>query len=142
MTPDGMTPERFETLAEAYGGDVARWPDAEREAAAQAMAARPAWAQAALARAGDLDAALDAYGPPRAAAGLMDRIVADAPTPRRAWRWTGWLAPAGLGAGLAAACAAGMILGARLSTPAIPETDSVVTAVTADDTGAYPDEEA
>ena len=26
MTPQHMTAERFEALAEAYGGDVARWP--------------------------------------------------------------------------------------------------------------------
>ncbi|HEY0646684.1 MAG TPA: hypothetical protein VGD44_02235, partial [Phenylobacterium sp.] len=84
-----MTPERFEALAEAYGGDVARWPDAEREAAAAWMAAEPARVGTILARADDLDAALLAYAPPRAAPGLAERIVAGAPPPRA--RWTGWL---------------------------------------------------
>src|SRR5689334_18046751 len=112
---DGMTPERFEILAEAFGGDVAAWPDAEREAAAALMAAEPTWAERVLSRAGELDAALAAYSPPRAATGLMERILADAPKgPLR--RPFGWLVPAGMGAGLAAACAAGMVLGARLPT--------------------------
>jgi hypothetical protein len=137
-----MTPERFETLAEAYGGDVARWPDAEREAAATLMAADPAWAQAILAHAGDLDAQLSAYSPPRAATGLMDRILAQAPRARPPGRWTDWLAPAGLGAGLAAACAAGVMLGARVAAQAAPESDPIVAAVSDDDAGSYLDEAA
>src|SRR5687768_2109928 len=102
-----MTPERFEILAEAYGGDVARWPDAEREAAAELMAAQPAWARDVLAGAGDLDAALMAYAAPRGSAGLAERIGAGAPKARA--RWVGWLLPAGMGVGLATACAAGVI---------------------------------
>jgi hypothetical protein len=47
-----------------------------------------------------------------------------------------------MGAGLAAACAAGMVLGARLSVPAPPESDSLVTAVSDEDTALYLDEEA
>ncbi|MDB5494451.1 MAG: hypothetical protein JWP86_1788, partial [Phenylobacterium sp.] len=50
-----MTQDRFEALAEAYGGDVSRWPAATREAAALWMAAEPAITQAALARAEALD---------------------------------------------------------------------------------------
>ena len=138
-----MTLERFEALAEAYGGDVARWPLAEREAAAQLMAAEPDWVRDILARADALDAALAAFSPPRAASGLMDRIVASAPQPRSRTRWTGWLVPAGMGAGLAAACAAGMVMGARLSSPpAAPEADPIVTAVSDDDAAFYFDEDA
>lgn len=136
-----MTLERFAALADAYGGDVARWPQGEREGAAQLMAAEPAQVRDILARADDLDAALAAYSPPRAATGLMDRIVAGAPKPR-APRPFGWLVPAGMGAGLAAACAAGMVLGARLSTPPVQDPDSIVTAVSDEDVGAYFDEEA
>lgn len=140
-----MTPDRFETLAEAYGGDVARWPDAEREAAAALMAERPAWAGDVLARAGDLDAALDAFAAPRASSALAERIAAAAPR-RRAQRWTGWLVPAGMGAGLAAACAAGVVAGAQLAAPtpssAPDATDALVTAVSADDFGLYFDEDA
>ena len=134
-----VTTERFEALAEAYGGDVARWPEAEREAAAALMAARPEWVRDILGRADQLDGALAAFSPPRAASGLMDRIIATAPAPR-ARRWGGWLAPIGMGAGLAAACAAGVLLGARLSTPKVPEADSVVTAVSDEDADFYFDE--
>lgn len=139
-----MTPERFETLMEAYGGDVARWPDAEREAAAVLMAARPAWAGEVLARGVDLDALLDAFPAPRASAGLAERIAAAAPRPRP--RWIGWLVPVGMGAGLAAACAAGILVGAELhapsSRPATSDADALVTAVSDDDFGLYLDEEA
>jgi len=133
-----MTPERFEDLAEAWGGDIARWPDAERVAAALVMAARPDWAQAVLARAGDLDAVLDMFAPPAGAPALTAQIVASAPSPR-ARRWISWLLPAGMGAGLAAACAAGVLAGAHLqpasSTPATSEADALVTAVGDEDFG-------
>jgi hypothetical protein len=137
-----MTPERFETLAEAFGGDVAVWPAAEREAAAAFMAAEPARAGAILAEAEALDSALAAFSPPRAASGLMDRIVAGAPMPRVMRWWSGWLAPAGMGAGLAAACAAGVVLGARMSAPAVAPDDALITAVSDDDVGFDFDEEA
>ncbi|MBL8554654.1 MAG: hypothetical protein JNL41_10285 [Phenylobacterium sp.] len=138
-----MTPDRFETLAEAWGGEVARWPAAEREAAATLMAEQPAWASAILARAGDLDAALDVFAAPRASGALAERIVAGAPKPRAA-RWVGWLIPVGMGAGLAAACAAGVLVGAQVSAPAAgaaSDTDALVTAVSADDFSLY-DEDA
>jgi ferric-dicitrate binding protein FerR (iron transport regulator) len=141
MTPKEMIAERFETLAEAYGGDVATWPEAEREAAAQLMASDPARVRDVLARAEELDAALAAYSPHRAATGLMDRIVAGAPK-RLLRRPFGWLVPAGMGAGLAAACAAGMVLGARLSTPPVQDPDAIVAAVGDEDVGAYFDEAA
>jgi len=139
-----MTPERFETLAEAYGGDVARWPHAEREAAADWMAAHPVRARDVLARAGDLDATLDAYASPRGAVGLADRIAAGAPKARA--RWIGWLLPAGMGAGLAAACAAGVMAGAQLQasppSPAASDADALVAAVGDDDVSLYLDEDA
>ena len=137
-----MTPERFETLAEAWGGDVARWPDADREAAAALMAEKPAWAERVLAGAGELDAALSALAPPRGSAGLADRIAAGAPKARP--RWRSWLVPSAMGAGLAAACAAGVVLGAQLSLPvaAPDEPDAVVAAVGDEDFSLYLDEEA
>ena len=49
-----MTRERFQELAEAYGGDVARWPVASRDAAAVMLAAEPAFAQGVLANAATL----------------------------------------------------------------------------------------
>jgi hypothetical protein len=141
MAPNDMTAERFAALAEAYGGDVARWPQAEREAAAQLMAADPGRVRDILACAEALDAALAAYSPPRAATGLMDTIVAGAPrAPAR--RPFGWLIPAGMGAGLAAACAAGMVLGARLPTPPAQDPDAIVATLGDEDVGAYFDEAA
>ncbi|MEW5685128.1 MAG: hypothetical protein AB1942_09430 [Pseudomonadota bacterium] len=142
MTRDGMTPERFATLAEAYGGDVARWPQGEREAAAALMSAEPAWAQSVLSAAAELDLALDAFAAPRAAGDLAQRIAAGAPKPRARWRL--WLAPAGMGAGLAAACAAGLVLGVQLGAPqagVIQTGDGVVTAAD-DEFSLYVDEAA
>lgn len=54
-----MNAGRFEELTAAYGGDIARWPQAER-AAAREFAKDPA-AAGILARAADLDALLDTY---------------------------------------------------------------------------------
>ena len=110
----GMTRERFESLAEAYGGDVSRWPAPAREAAALLMVAEPDFTQAALSRAETLDAALDAWRPAPFGHALIDRILAAAPRQRRP-RWIGWLSPAALGAGLAAACVAGVMVGVELS---------------------------
>lgn len=111
-----MTPERFESLAQAYGGDIARWPAAERDAAALRMAADQAWAERILAEAGAVDAWLAAAPAPLPSATLADRIVAAAPRPRRrGLPGLGWMVPAGLAAGLAAACAAGVVIGARLA---------------------------
>ena len=36
-----MTPERFEQLAEAYGSDLRRWPQAEQAKAEQLRQERP-----------------------------------------------------------------------------------------------------
>lgn len=107
-----MDAERFEQLAEAYGGDLNRWPEAERDAA-QAFAEVNGHAPArVLAEARRLDAALDAVPAPAASDLLRARIISAAPRPAVAWigfggrsRWTSW-------AGLAAACAAGVIVGA------------------------------
>jgi len=109
-----MTRERFESLAEAYGGDVSRWPAETREAAALLMAAEPDFTGAALGRAEVLDAALDAWRPAHAGAALLERIVAAAPQ-ARSRRWIDWLSPAALGAGLAAACVAGVVVGVEFS---------------------------
>ncbi|MFN3513646.1 MAG: hypothetical protein ACK41C_11400 [Phenylobacterium sp.] len=111
-----MTRERFQALAQAYGGEMAHWPAAEREGAALFLAAEPAFARNVLARADELDAALDAWRPQAASHALLERVIAGAPRPRRAGRrLSDWLWRAGLGAGLATACAAGLALGVALS---------------------------
>lgn len=126
-----MTEERFKILAEAYGGDIAGWPVEERAAAAALIAARPALAQDVLAAARSLDAALDDWRSVPASAALIDRIVAGAPAPRRAPRWRGWLMPAGLGAGLAAAGVAGLLVGVQLSQQVVTGADNVAAVVAA-----------
>lgn len=142
-----MIQARFEALAEAFGGDTSRWPAAEREAAAALMATDPAWTGRLLAEASKLDAQLEAYVAPPVPPGLVDRIVSSAPSGRSA-PWRAWLAPLGLGAGLAAACAAGVIAGAQLSIRALPSdgpaarADPLVTAVGDDDFSLYIDEAA
>ncbi len=96
-----MTPERFEQLAEAYGGETARWPQAERDAAATLMAGQPEFVRAVLARADALDEMLDAWRPAPASAALLERVLAHAPRHRAtglaAWIWRGAVAAASAG---------------------------------------------
>ncbi len=69
-----MNAERFEELTATYGGDIGRWPQAER-ADARNFAKSPA-AAGMLARAADLDALLDTYVVQPRHARLEDRILA------------------------------------------------------------------
>lgn len=108
-----MNRQRFQELAEAYGAELARWPVAVREDAALLLAQDPAFARGVLSREGALDEALDALPRPKPAASLYDRIVAQAPAPRRRFL-PQWFAPAGLGAALASVAAAGVVLGAQI----------------------------
>lgn len=139
MTQDSMSERRFAALADAHGGDLARWPAAERAAAA-ALARRSAAAQAALARAAALDAALDALAaapPPAASARLLAACAADAAavcaTRRRARRpvWAGLAAAAALGVALGAsdwlAAAVGPLDAAAPSPEALAEDDLLQT---------------
>ena len=102
--------DRFNELAEAYGGEIARWPQAVRAAAfAFAEADRAATAPV-LTEAARLDGWLNASPNPAPSPALRDAILAAAPRPRRAAmarRWAG----VGLGAGLAAASVAGVLTG-------------------------------
>ena len=116
-----MSPQRFEILAQAYGGDVARWPSAEREAAGALMIEQPRLAAAALARAGELDAVMDAWTPMPVSHALRERVIAAAPAPRARNRIVAWFWGAGLGAGLAAACVAGLVVGVAISDVAQPD---------------------
>lgn len=71
---DPMSAERFAELAEAYGGDIGRWPQGERAAARDC--ARSAEAAGMLERAADLDALLDTYVLKVGHDGLDSRILA------------------------------------------------------------------
>jgi hypothetical protein len=80
-----------------------------------------------------LDALLDALAPPRATLELTARILATAPTPRRSRGWIGWLLPAGLGAGLAAAGAAGVIAGVQIAHAQSASTEATIAAIAGED---------
>lgn len=90
---DPLSIDRFRALADAYGGDVARWPESCREAASR-LGTTPDGV-AILAQASALDSHLDAWrtsGPPvafsaRVAAGgaVATRKLAT----RLRWWWSG-----------------------------------------------------
>ena len=109
MDESAMEQDRFNRLVEAYGAAPWRWPDAEREAATRFALSSPPAAET-LERARALDEALDVWALGGAPAALRERIVVRAPGARppllrrpRFW-WAG--------AGLAAACALGVVAGA------------------------------
>jgi len=110
-----MTRDDFQRLAQAHGGDTSRWPPEAQDDAALLMATDPTFVRQTLEAEGRLDAVLDRLPRPRADADLIAAIVASAPAARPRRSWLGWMAPTGLGAGLAAACAAGLLVGASLA---------------------------
>ncbi|WP_440957485.1 hypothetical protein ACFELO_09290 [Oceanicaulis sp. LC35] len=61
-----MNPDRFSELADAFGGDLSRWPSEEQARAQAFVKAEPDLAQALLEEAAALDALLDldAIAPP------------------------------------------------------------------------------
>jgi len=114
-----MNRERFAALTDAFGADLRRWPEAERDAARAFRKTQPALCEPLLAEADRLDFALDELAAFQPSAALRERILASAPQARRPLfslgrlrRTAPWLAP---GAGLAAACAAGAWLGVTAS---------------------------
>jgi hypothetical protein len=123
-----VTKDKFQELAEAYGGELARWPAALRDEAALLAAAEPEFAQVVLAREARLDATLDACARAPASAALYDRILAAAPVSRRR-RWPLWLAPAGLGAALASIAVAGVLLGVQLGERSVGTAEASAQAV-------------
>ena len=117
-----MNPDRFEGLAEAYGGDLDRWPPAERQAALRQAADQPALTGAALGKAARLDEILAAAPSQPPSRELRARIVQAAPGPRSpllAWRW---LAGIGLTTGMLGAAAAGVAAGVVVAPMALSRT--------------------
>ena len=104
-----MTLERFEDLAETYGGEIARWPEGEREAARALLATNPARLSPVLAEAAQLDRLLDLAPAQRPDAALLGRLIAAAPQPAGAARR--WIAGLGAALGLSAAAFAGVLAG-------------------------------
>lgn len=112
-----MTPERFSELADAFGGDLSRWPGDEQARAQAFVKAEPELAQALLDEAAALDKLLDldAFEPPSPA--LYETIVASGV--RRAYAPPRW---AGLAAAIALMCGAGTgWLGAQMNAQTHPD---------------------
>lgn len=134
-----MTFERFQSLAEAWGGAIARWPAEVQDAAYAFMAASPEQADAVLAEARATDALMDAAPALSASIALRDRVIAAAPAApaaraRRSRLWR-WMTGAGVGAGLAAATAAGVMAGVSLSLAQAPLGEDEALLTTLYDTG-------
>jgi hypothetical protein len=119
-----MTFERFQLLADAWGGVIARWPAETQDDAYAFMAAAPGQADAVLAEARAMDALMDEAPALAPSIALRDSIIAAAPAARpqrsRLWRW---ISGAGVGVGLAAATAAGVMAGVSLSPIQAPAGD-------------------
>lgn len=131
-----MTFERFQLLAEAYGGAIARWPAETQDGAYAFLAAAPDQADAVLAEARACDALMDHAVSLAPSAALRDRVLALAPAARpsrsRIWRW---MTGAGVGVGLAAATAAGVMAGVSLSLAQAPVGEDEALLTTLYDTG-------
>ena len=113
-----MDRTRFQALADAHGGDVTRWPEAERDAALSLLADQPGMARSVLAAAHRLDMVLDALPAPAVSAALRERVLAGAPAVRAdAATWRRWLTGAGIGLTLATACAGGVAFGVSAAQP-------------------------
>ncbi|MGA0600078.1 hypothetical protein ACO2Q3_05165 [Caulobacter sp. KR2-114] len=113
-----MTDERFAALAAAYGADIGRWPEGEREAARRLAAQAPA--RDVLAAESDLDHLLWQATTAAPSHALSEAVIAMAPPARR----TGgeilrWLAAVGVAGSMVAACAAGVVMGATFAPHAL-----------------------
>ena len=127
-----MSFERFEDLAHTYGGEIARWPEGEREAARALLAENAARLSPVLADAAQLDRLLDLAPAQRPDAALLGRLIAAAPQPAAAGRR--WIAGLGAALGLSAAAFAGIAVGVavgrpEVAAPVVVAEQPVVTAV-------------
>lgn len=110
-----ITEARFAELADAFGADLRRWPEAERAGAEALRDAEPARADALLAEADRLDGLMHLSRAAAPSAALRQRVVALAEKaglrPRRTLmqRPSTWFS----GVGWAAACAAGVLVGVQ-----------------------------
>ncbi|HYO94468.1 MAG TPA: hypothetical protein VER33_08140 [Polyangiaceae bacterium] len=124
MTFEPMTLKRFKTLVTAYGGQLARWPEAER-GAAEALLEVSEPARAWLAEEAILDATLEAFPIPSLSPALEQRLtqipLRSPKATRPRWPFKSLWAPA---VGWAAAAAIGVILGAAMEDPVEASTDT------------------
>jgi anti-sigma-K factor RskA len=127
MTTEKMTLERLRAVIESYGASAARWPEAERTAAA-ALLAESTEARALVTEAGPLDELLDAVPAITPTAAMRAAILAGAPRARlqRADGWRGLIGELGgwrlAGAVLAASLVLGIVSGGWLSQGQTTET--------------------
>lgn len=112
-----MTPERFEDLAETYGGEIARWPEGEREAARALLAKDAPRLSPKLTAAAQLDRLLDMAPAQSPDAALLGRLIAAAPAPPNTARR--WIAGLGAALGLSAAAFAGITVGVAVGRPQV-----------------------
>jgi len=125
-----MNAERFQTLAEAYGGSISRWPADQQDAAWAFLAEDPDAADNALAEARRLDETLDGWRPPTPSGALRRRILTTAPHERAAPNpLRRWLLGAGAGVGLAMATVTGVLVGVELSAAGHGDADIMLAAV-------------
>jgi hypothetical protein len=136
MSESEMDQVRFDQLVEAYGASPWRWPEREREAATRFAQSSPA-ASERLAKARALDDVLDVWAMAGASATLREKVVGSAP----GWRVPVFRRPRfwWASAGLASACALGMVAGATISLPLSEGRDAdSVAALAAQDDGSAP----
>jgi hypothetical protein len=125
-----MNAQRFKDLADAYGADLRRWPEAEKPAARAFVDADRPGAERLLFEGRQIDLALDVAPRPVVSHALREQVIAIAATaglkPRARFVF-GRLAWAS-GAGWAAASVAGVLVGLNLSQPAVAraEADAVL----------------
>lgn len=125
-----MNQDRFQTLADAFGGSISRWPENLQDEAYAFTASSPDEAAMALASARDLDEDLDAIERPSVSHALRQTIINAAPRLRPArGPIQRWLAGAGVGIGLATAAVAGIIIGVNLSATSAGEDAVLLAAV-------------
>ena len=128
-----MDRARFEAMAQAYGADPRRWPASERDAAQAFASTHAEIARAIVSEAEDLDHLLFAAPAVTPSAALRQAVLASAPKARPARRgFSFWMS----GAGLAAAAAAGIIVGTSATSAAVGDmrTDAVLAEVLPDET--------
>jgi hypothetical protein len=111
----------FRELVETFGADRRRWP-VDRRAAAEALLEADPAAQALWADEARFEETLDAWGVPEASDALREAIFNAAPRARGSLIVSlprGWFG-AGIGALMAASCAAGVMAGFLLIAPPEP----------------------
>jgi len=121
-----MNAQRFQELADAWGADPRRWPEAERAAARAFMDADGRGAERLLFEARQTDLALDAAPSVVVSHALREQVIALAaaaglkPRPRPGFGRLAWMS----GAGWAAASVAGVLVGLNLSQAAVAQAEA------------------